>query len=857
MSILLAALLALSSGVSGALPAPPEKKVLENGATVLCRHLPDSRMVTVQVRVLSGLSNEGPYAGTGVSHFLEHLLFKGTEKLDSQAVRSEIKSMGGITNGSTGLDSAEYHITVPEENFEKALSLLVNMVTQPVFSEEDFRKERDVILKELNLHYDDPVSRRIFLLFSEAYREHVYKYPIVGYPNTLGALSPDDILRYHRSVYTPERMIIGVTGGVPPARVFPAAEKAMEGILRGKQWMSFSEKEPRQLVKKRSDFSANVTLGYIAIGFHSSDLYSKDLYAGDVLSVILGEGNDSRLYTRMVKEKELLYAVNSGNYTPKYPGLLVVTGIGDPEITEKAVDGIFEQIEELKDGKIDNDELERAKNMIISDYLGSHESIEVMNSSMTTAYLLTGDAAFFDKYVEGIKEVTSSDVRDAARKYLRADNSTVVTLYPSFMARRREDAVAGPAGEPSEKYLELDNGMRIIVREDDRVPLVSFTLACPGGLRAETKDNNGVSNLTAMMLTKGTRRRGEDEIVPGIERLGGSLEPFSGMNSVGVSMKVLSSNLEESLDIFEDVIKNSEFPENELRKLKKRVKAAIKEQEKDIFSHALNVFRSRLYGEHPYGMKLSGTVDSVSFITREEIRRFYDRHLAPSKAVLTVVGDVNAEDMVSELTGRFSRWKGEAVQLKSEKIEEAGSFSEYAVKMEKEQALAVIGSLGVKLGDDRRYALAVLSSVLSGSDGMLFKSLREEEGLTYASGAFSVPEVDRGYFAIYAATVEENLVKVKNTILGLLKKIRDGEISGEEIDASIEKVVSRYELSLETNSSLSMVMCLDELYGLGYRNYTGYPEEIRKVTKEDVVSVAGELLEKDDLVAVLVRSSGL
>ena len=257
---------------------------------MVCRYVPDSPLVAIQIRVLSGLSNEGKYAGSGISHFLEHLLFKGTRNKTAEEVRKEIKMMGGDVNASTGMDSAEYHIVVPRENFNEALVLLTDTVMDLSFTDEGLEKERNVILKEIKLRNDDPSRRRLKLLFAQAYRENVYKYPIIGYEDRLKELTREDLMSYHSAAYTPDRMVIGISGGVPPEVAFGAVENKFKSYKRGEGWPADISDEPRQLDERIATFPAEVTLGYMAVAFHTSSLYSPDLYSGDVLSILLGEG---------------------------------------------------------------------------------------------------------------------------------------------------------------------------------------------------------------------------------------------------------------------------------------------------------------------------------------------------------------------------------------------------------------------------------------------------------------------------------------------------------------------------------------------------------------------------------------
>jgi len=872
----------------------------DNGGSAVCYYMPDSPLVTVEIRVLSGLSNEGPYAGSGISHFLEHLLFKGTKTKTADEVRRSIKDMGGMINGSTGQDSAEYHVTVPNENFEVALKLLFEVVTEAVFTDNEMKTERDVILNEMKLHNDDPVSRRMSLLFQSAYSSHVYKYPIIGYEENFRKLSRSDILAYHNAVYTPARMVIGIAGGVPPEAALKAAEKTLGGYDRVSLRQTEIFEEPprtRELIKK---FPAEVTLGYLAIGFHMTSVYSPDLYAGDVLNILLSGGNGSRLYSRLVKEKKLLYSVSGYNYTPEFPGLFIITGIGAPEELDAAREEIFSVIKDAREEGVTLEEIKRAKNLVLSGYLHAHEKPGNIASSMTNSQILMGRADFLERYAEGVKNVTKEEVDKALRKYLKKDNSTTVFLVPEELLERDEIVFSGETEteqqqeprkieiRPREKNIQkieisreqeidevniqekekqektkdmpkkevarLENGLKIIVQEKGNLPLVSVTFAALGGVRAETPETSGLSNLTASLILKGTSDRDSDEIIPRIEEMGGNISSWSGMNSIGVSMDLLSKDIDSGMDIYEDVLKNAAFRKEEILKQKEKITASISTQDNDIFEKGLINLRKLLYGNHPYSMREVGEKETVNAFSRDEIVSFYKEHFVPDGAVIAVVGNIDVHRVMMTMKKRFASWQGKKTPLADKTVSLPAEPQKRDLTMNKEQSLFVKGFIAVKKTDTRRYALDVASGILSGQDGILFEVLRKEKGLSYVTGAVSVPEVDKGYFVLYAALAEKNLEKAGRIISNIIKKLKAGDVSNKEISSSKKRLISQWAYSIETNQAVSMIMVLGELYGLGVESYKEYPAGINAVSRKDIINAVQEIFNQKRSATILIHS---
>ncbi|MDP8298834.1 MAG: pitrilysin family protein [Candidatus Tantalella remota] len=862
-----------------------QKKVLDNGATVVCRYVPDSSLVTVQLRVLSGLSNEGSFAGSGISHFLEHLLFKNTVDRSSEDIRAYIKSMGGTVNGATGLDSAEYHITVPVEHFEDALELLVDMVFSPVFTEGEMETEKQIVLNEIRLRNDDPATKRWRLLFGEAYGDHVYGQPVIGHEEVFRELSMDDILGYHGNVYTADRMVLGIAGGVPPEKAMLISAREMAKYDGGGKEQIYDLEEPVQDKERVVEHKTDVIVGYMAIGFHTTSIYSPDMYPTDVLSSILGEGSDSILSRRLVDEKKLLYLVSSLNYTPRYPGLFMITGMGAPEDLDAAREEVFSVIREIAGKGVDSRELERAKNLMVSTYLHTHEKVSGIADSMTSSELLMDDPAFFEKYVERVNGVKGEDVRKMAAEYLRRSNSTTVFLLPKFyessprapvVSAEDEEvvAVAGKGRENNEeqarsgldsarKYTAaqgdvsrtLPNGMRFIVKSRGYLPLVSVTLAVPGGLMQEDALDNGVSNLVVWTMLKGTKTRDQEDIIPEIEHMGGRIDSISGKDMMGISMDLLSGDLDRGIAIISDVARNATFPQEKVDWERTKIISVIGERDKDIFYNGVIRLKKLIYGDHPYGRRETGDIDSVSGLSREELLKFYSERFAPGFAVLTVAGDVDAEKTAEQIVAVFGDWEGKGTPPKEIKVRSLEGSRQENISMDKEQSLFMGGFLGARTDEEDRYTLEVISSLLSGGDGLLFRVAREERGLTYTSGAVSVPAAETGYFLLYVATSEEDLPGAGKAAGEVIREIADGEISDKEINASRKKLIARHAGAIEANSTVSFLMAWGELHGLGYDNYLAYPEKIKAVTREEIIRVAETLLSPDKEAQLIIHSA--
>ncbi|HNX91221.1 MAG TPA: pitrilysin family protein [Candidatus Omnitrophota bacterium] len=833
-------------------------EVLDNGATVVSKYIPDSNITIIQIRVRSGLSNEGRFAGSGISHFLEHLLFKRTKTRSTDEIFKEIRRLGGIINGFTSLDSAAYHITIPNESFNAAFDLVSDMVMHPAFSDDDMEKERKVILEEMAMENDDPNDIRMDKLLSTAYMENIYKYPLIGYLDRFKELTKEDIIGYHKANYTPDNIVIGVVGGVLPQDVLAAACRNFADHARGDHPANFIITEPRQLSERESTVNEDVNMGYLAVGYHGTSLFSEDMYVLEIFSILAGNGRDSRLYQRLVVDKELLHGVSCSNMTPRYPGYLIITGEGDAGKLEAARKEIFSVIDDMRSGKtpVTEEELVRAKNIIISGYEHANEDIDSVVSFMTSSQMLTGSPDFYEKYLGYIEKVSAEDVTRVAAKYLDVQNSTTVKIVPrNFKSDEGQTRAVSSKSDNIPEKIILDNGVRLILKKRPDCPIASITLTMPGGIIEETPENNGISALTAALLLKGTSTRSEDEIVPAIEKLGGMISSSSGKNSIVVTVDVLSKDIDTAIDILQDVVRNPVFPEEELLKQKKKTLAVILESEKNISVAGGKTLSRLLYGDHPYSMTEIGELRSVEKITVNEITEFYKKCFIPAGVVIAVAGDIDAEHIRKKISDNFGSIPSSQQVVVSHRLKPIESVLKVDINMDKEQALFLVGFQGVTAFDEKRYPLEVLNAILSGGGGILFDRIREKEGLAYSCGSMMQVSKDQGTFAVVAKTMEKNLKKVQDIVQVIIEKIRKGDITEVEVEDAKSKLLTMYYSSLETNSTLSGMLATSEYIGVGYDNYLRYPEKIKMVKRDDIIAISREILTPAKCAIVMVHSS--
>lgn len=856
--VFLSLIASIACGASQDIIALPDyeavsKATLDNGLTILAKYAPPQNLVVIDVKVRTGSSIEGEYLGSGISHIAEHMLFRGTGSRGAGAVEKEVKSYGGIINGSTSGDITDFYIILPSKYLPQALAILKDMLLNAKMDPAELAMEKEVVLKEIRMNRDEPQARLMRLLNEKAYLSHTYKFPTIGYEENLKALTAFDLIKYYKTRYVPNRMIITVVGGVDESDAISRVEKEFKDFRRSDYSVSdVTVLEPPQIQPRSADERIETNLSYLAMGFHSTSILSEDLFAMDVLSKILGEGDNSRLNTMLYKEKGLVHTITSSNYTPRDPGLFVITAVLDEDKLRGAEKSIMEELGALRTGLVRDDELNSAKRMLLADYISTLETIEAQANDISTSYMLTGSEGFSRRYVEGIRAVTKEDIKAVANKYLRADGLTTVRVLPPG-EKERKDLIDRPSARNVVKEDVLPNGLKLFVREDRKIPSVTITAAMLGALAVETEENNGISNITADMILRGTYTRPDSGKIKGaLQELGGEIDAFSGINTFGVSISVLKPDVDLALEILKDVLVNANFSGREFEKSKSFMIASIRAEDDDIFEIGINTLKKELFAGSPYGLRGIGRIKSVSSLGHEDAAAFYKKYYLPNNMVIAISGDVDAEKTINRLKELFSDLKAKELSIPPAGETIVDKAKAVSITIDKEQSLIVLGFKAVPRKNPDRYPLEVLGAVMSGYSGRLFENLRDKLSLAYTLGCWQDYWTDEGIFAFYVATTKERLPDARKALIEELRKVKSSGITDDELNQAKRELSSRHQMAMQSNGFFTFNFAVEELRGLGYDNLYKYEAEVDKVTKEDVKRTIDKYLDLGKSVEVVV-----
>jgi len=832
------------------------KRRLRNGLTAIVLENHRAAVVAVQVYVKTGSIYEGKWMGSGISHLFEHTLGEGTKTRTKEEINALIAEVGGQANAYTAKDVTCYHITTASRYFEKAVDILADELKNATFPEVEVETQKGVIRNEMAMGDDDPDSVLYKLFDATAWRVHPVRYPIIGYREIFDQLTRQDILDYYHSRYVPDNTVVVVVGDVERESAFEVLEKAFGEWERRSPPQYSLPAEPPQMSLRRAVQEMDIQVAHVMMGFHTVPVTHPDLYPLDVLAAILGQGESSRLNVRIQKRRQLVHSISAWSATPGYDaGYFGIRYILDAAKLNAAEEAILAEIESIKKELVSNAELAKVKRQVEAAFIYSNESVESQASRLASDELATGDIFFSDTYVDNIRKVTREQVRNVAQKYLRRDNCTIAIVAPRGTGREEKAKAKSAATSPVVKTT-LSNGMTLLLREDHTNPTVHFLVAFLGGTLCEGEHNNGVSHLTAALLPQGTKSRSGEAIAALMDSLGGSMEGFSGNNSLGVSATWLAQDFDIGLALLADVLMNPTFPPDELKRLKERSIASLKNQEDDPFSVGLIGARELLFPKHPYRFNPLGSRESLEQINRETVINFYEERIKPQGAVMTVFGDFEAPVAREKIEKAFRNFTGKPREVNAPPpAEMLEPVMKQHTKPNIAQAVIVFAFRGLDVKDKDRFALDVMDAALSGINlpgGRLHARLRDKQ-LVYVVHAYSQPGLGSGAFVIYAATSPANKERVIEIIREEIEKITSAPISAEELRLAKVMAITAHELGEESPAAQAQRVAYDELYGLGYDDSRFYSERIEAVSADEVQAVARRILDLKRAVLYVVE----
>lgn len=836
---------------------PPGTRIeyLENGLAVIVREDHSAPVVSAQLWCRAGSIHEGKWLGAGLSHVLEHMLFKGTKTRPGSRIDQEVQDAGGYMNAYTSFDRTVYYINVPSDGANVAIDILCDIAQNATLPEDEMVKELDVIRREMDMGDDDPGRKSGRRLFEVAYTTSPYRHTIIGYPDIFNQIKRQDVLDYYTAKYAPNNLFYVIAGDVNTDEVIKQIRESFKEKPLGAMSQEYLPPEPSQSGPREIVEESAIELGHLHYSWHIPDVRHTDVPALDVLAVILGSGYSSRLYQEVREKAGIVHSVDAWTYNPGLPGLFGMSAIFDSDDFVAVKTALLNELEIIRSKPVSDAELKKAVNQFIAATLGTRRTMSGQAQDLGGNWLAASDLNFSERYLAAVKQLTPADMHRVAKRYLTEENRTLYALLPEGGRPAVELSVEQKSDRPIEKF-ELPNGLRVLVKEDHRLPFVNFRFAFQGGILSEDSTTSGVSQLISKCLIKGTAERTAAEIAVEMETMGGHIDSYSGNNSFGASADVLSSDFTQGLDVLADVVLNPEFSEDAIQREREVQLASIRARRDDLLPSAGLLMRKTLFNGESYGRDQLGTEESITSLSREQILTLHGSLTVPNNGVLSIFGDIKTSEVKAAVDHHFSKWEPN-VNVKPGALTspdlQIGSPQHVGEDRDKKQAVLVVGFPGLSMFDKDRPALDLIQESCSDLGSRLFMRIRDDLGLAYYVGAQNFVGLIPGYFSFYVGTSPESAKQCEEEIMNEAAALREGGLTEEELKRSKAKVIGHRKIHRQDLGHLAMNAALDELYGLGYQHHEEEDARYAAVTCEDTIRIARKILNPERVVVAVIK----
>jgi zinc protease len=851
------------------------KKILPNGLTVLVKSVHSAPVVAVNAWVKAGSVDELE-PEKGISHFIEHMLFKGTERLAVGQLDRLIKSSGGYNNAHTRYESTDFIDVMPSDRLDIALETMADALRNSTFEAAELDRERLVVLEELSRAQDNPGFEAWNRFTHLAFRRHVYRHPVIGYKERLLAMDRKLLVDYWRRWYLPSNAVLVIVGDVDPLTAHKAAAARFGLWKPGRLPKSVSPAETVQNALRFEESSGAIEGAIAVLGVPSCAELDPDAAALDMGLAVLGQGLSSRLNVEVRERRKLVHTLSTGQFNGRHPGLAYVWAELETHQVPEALKAIWGEIERMRRECVSPRELDRQKVRLEHDDASEAMSMEGMAGKLGYYECLGSDYRLADEDTARLKAVTPEDVRRAMEKYFRPERVNLVVHRSAKGASTGLNAAkakallepAQPAGVPARSAkrrtapelgrFKLSGGGTLLVRPVRHAPVAAAQFLFPAGPALEGPARAGALNLAARALLKGVPGFDAVALAGAMDDLGMGLGAAAHADSFGVSLQTLSSRVAESFALAGRCLREAELPEAEVAKERARVLKDIKDKKDSPDEYVADLFARLHYGAaHPYGRPLEGDAESVRGLDRESLLELKRSVLRPEGLLAVVVGDVDPAALRDRFEAEFGKqaWKVKGARMRPARFAEAAPGPRRGEAfLPKKQAHIVMGWPCPPVTHPDYPVLRLVNSVLGeGMDSRLFTEVRDKRGLCYSVYSTFDRRLSAGVWRIYVGTQASNAAQAEKVCREVAASVAAEGITAEELAGAKAYAKGIFKVARQDFGAEARMIANYEFWGLGAAEFERVPARLEAVTLEDCRRVARTWIKPEMATVAVVR----
>ncbi|MBQ4647452.1 MAG: insulinase family protein [Candidatus Gastranaerophilales bacterium] len=861
--LIVIALLLFNLNIVFALEEGLSVNILPSGQKVIIKEVKDNPIVQIDTWINTGSINESDKT-SGISHFLEHLFFKGTEKYPTGQMDKILDSKGAITNAGTSKDFTHYYIQIPSKDFDLALELHADMLQNPLIPRKELERERPVVIEEISKTKDSPARRAFDNLYELLYSKsnHPYKRSVIGTKEIIENVTREELLDYFNKFYTPDAYTTVIVGDVNKEEALKKVSQAFKQTKKKQTKIKYPNIKPLNKIETKEE-TMDVNKSYLMYGFLTPKFdENKDNYALDVLSTLLTDGKSSILNQKLKEEAQLALSINSSNYAQKDTGIFYFYLTLKPENESALKELLISELEKIKKGEFDKNLIAKAKNQIKTDTYYARESISNISEDLGYDFTFSKNPNYYENYLKNIEKVTEKDIIDVAKKYLTLDKYALSIIRPLAFKpvsniEKKENWGAVKVldkNENTKKFL-LNNGATLTTKAKKTNSIIALNITIKGSKAVEKVPTSAM--LAANSATTGTKNFTNSQLATYLDENGIKLLVTSEDDSFSITMQSTKDNLKKAFVVLDEVINHPTFADFEINKIKERKIQELKALSDSPSSYVFDEFKRLAFCDSIYGQNSSFILNHINKVTREDIFEFYSRIINPENMHIAIVGDIDENYAINELEKIIKKNpKGTKFDYKKQaytKFEPTKNIESTLFKKEVQTNWIALGYKTTTIFNKKDIAtLNVINSILGqGMSSRLFSKLREEQGLAYSVSSTLQNKIQDGAFIAYIGTNQKSIEQAKNGILEEIETIKKEMVTTKELNDAKDKILGRFLLSLETNMDEAILLSWYSSLNRNLNAIEEYKKLISEVSQSDIIEVANKYFSKPYIYTVV------
>lgn len=842
---------------------------LKNGLTVYI--IKDARfpLVCTRLYVGTGSANERPDQA-GISHVLEHMVFKGTKDRPKGQIAQDVEELGGYLNAATSFDMTYYLTDMPAKHWRTGMDVVRDMAFNATLDAEELESEKNVIVSELQGDDDEPRRRLFESLQVAGLKNSVYGRPIIGFEETIRAVTVQDLRDYIATWYQPQNMLLLVAGDIEPQQVLAHAEKLFGGL---KNTADLTAPAPVDLVHAPGGPRVEVVRGpwskvYLGLSLPVPglpDIRSVDL---DVLTYVLGGDGTSTFYRKYQYEKRLVDSIAMGNMGLRRAGLVYLTATLDVNNLESFWEGLTRDLAGLSGKDFPKDAIERARFNLADSVDRAGETLNGLASWRGTVQFELGGREGERNLRSALSTVDGLRLEEALRQWIRPERARVRVLVPqdvqipdleaildrNWKAAAAESAApTAEAGAAASQTIDLGQGRTLILQRDATVPYVALSFRQGGGNALLVPQHQGLAELTARTLTDGYGDKDAQAVERWFSERAAQLSASAGLQTFAVDMSGPARFTHEYFQQLDSLLRSPRFEKKDMERQVQNMKAALARRQDNPQALLFARVRPFLFPQHCYGFDSLGTPANLDSFTRENLVNYWKRQ-SSLPWVLTLTGDFDPAAV-----------KAWAAQLPVPAAASSGGVSSPRWTEEK--------TLGIHApGRNQAYllqvfptvpqdhpdapALMLLDAILSGQSGLLFSKMRDEQGLGYTVTSFyqSLPEA--GLMAFYIGTTPDKVEQARKGFAGIIEDVRQKPLPAALLEKGFNRLEGEYYRGRQSLGARSTESATLAILGLPETFRRDVLEKASRLTPADVQEAARKYLAPEACRELLLTPEG-